>query len=136
MENWTPEQWISLSVALATMVAAILGAVGSFLAKLRADSNDVKIDENTALTKAGTDAAATNAKVAANTAAEAKTVAEAVHSKLNGGLDERMKAIANEALIPIIKSMQEHQDQDEKNMLEIRNAIIDFKASITNAKSV
>jgi DNA anti-recombination protein RmuC len=137
LSDWTPAEWAAFLTALGTFVSAALAAVAAFcanLAKIRSEANTAKIDENTALTQAGTKTAADNAKVAATTAAEAKTAAQALHQQFNGSLDDRINSVVKAHTDPLIQRFDEHNDQDERNMLEIRNALIDLTKSLEKMK--
>ena len=106
-------------------------------AAIKADVVEKKIDSNTAITKAGTEAAATNAKAAEVnakaaevTAKEAKNattaLAKTLETKLNGGVDAAIES----AVKPLRDAMLEHAIQDDANMKEIRIALDDLKRRI------
>jgi hypothetical protein len=101
---------------------------------------EAKVDDNTALTKAGTKAAATNALTAANTAADAKVAAitaanntQDLISQLNGGLDHKVHATATSHFDTLSAAVQAHAEQDDKNMTEIRQALGELRDRITIA---
>lgn len=82
------------------------------------------IDENTRLTKAGATAAASSARVAAETAKDAvdaatetKTAIDGISRKLNGGID---RALAD-AIDPIKATLQAHTEQDAKDLAEVKD---------------
>lgn len=81
-----------------------------------------KLDDNTNLTRAGTAAAASNAKAAEQAATEAKSTAETISKKLNGGIESTIEA----AIAPIRAAFIEHAASDERNMAEIRAAMNRF----------
>lgn len=100
----------AVTVVVAGVVQIVVLIVGflTLWVKLRFDSNKVeevskktevverKLDNNTALTKAGTEAAAKSAIVAVESAARAQiateSMAETLTSKLNGGIDSAIAA--------------------------------------------
>lgn len=133
MDNWTPTEWAAILVAGGTFLNTALIALATFianLAKIRGDINAQKIDHNTKLTEAGATAAVANAKAAAVTASKVAEKTEELSHKLNGGLDAKIRCIVKEHIEPLSKSLDEHGEQDELNMLEIRNAIVDLKNSL------
>lgn len=67
----------------------------------------------------------TKASLAINTKLTAKTAdqIDKVASSLNGSLDMKIKNAIDEAIEPIKEAIVVHQDQDEKNMLEIRGVL-------------
>jgi hypothetical protein len=126
VHEWTPQDWVMFFTAVGTLVTAVLSAINVFinnLIKIRGEINTKKLDENTKITKDGTDAAAVNAKVAANTAAQAKIATEDLAGKLNGSMDSRISTIVKEHLEPISVKLDDHVVQDDKNMKEIMNAL-------------
>jgi len=73
-------------------------------------------------------AESSKASLAANTKLTAKTAdqVDRVASSLNGALDAKIKNAVDAAVGPIKESIEVHQDQDEKNMAEIRNVLADL----------
>lgn len=132
MANWGPVEWAAFLIAVGTFLNTALNALTAFLANLariRSEANGKKIDDNTDITVAGTQAAATHAKTAAGAAAASKSAAEALAHQLNGSLDGRIVAIVKDHTDPILKVFAEHNEQDERNMLEIRKALVDLKGA-------
>ena len=109
---------------IVTMTTLVCGVVTLYL-KLR--WTDKKIDDNTKLTVAGTQAAVVNARRAADSASDAKEAADAMTGRLNdtlnGTLDEKVVAIVKQHVDPVIAAIRAHSDQDERNMVEIRKAL-------------
>lgn len=137
MGSWTPAEWAAFFTALGTLVTAVLAAVAALMAniaKLRSEANTVKIDENTALTKKGTEKAADNAKKAEEVAAEAKTASQSLQAQFNGTLDQRITTVVKTHLDPLTKAFEDKIDQDEKNTLEVRNAMVALQASVADLK--
>jgi preprotein translocase subunit SecF len=81
-----------------------------------------KIDQNTVLTKAGTEAAANNARIAARTANEAKVAANDVAEKINGELEEKIRGIVKEHMVVLADAFDGH-------MREIKQMLDDLKSS-------
>lgn len=77
----------------------------------KAGDVEKKVDDNTEITKVGTDRAAHNAAVAATVAADARAVSEVINQKLNGGIDAAVNSVGDE--------LKKHADRDEKYMAEI-----------------
>ncbi len=113
---------------LATMIVGFLtlwiklkyGAEQAEKAKLKAEMVERKIDENTSITKSGTEAAAKSANAAAVTAVKAKSAADAIaqdlKTKLNGGVD-----LAIESNIkPIRDALQDHIMRYESDMKSVQ----------------
>lgn len=126
MENWTPTEWAAFLTALGTFVSVLLSAVAAFkanLAKIRSEANATSIAENTKLTKDGTEAAAANAKAAADTAGVAAQKTEELRSQLNGKLESVIERIVKIHTEPLAKAFDDHK-------VEIRNAIVDLKNTI------
>ena len=98
-------------------------AIESAIAVVKATEVEKKIDNNTALTVAGTNAAASSAILAANNAAEAKSTAEDINSKLNG----RIEDIIEKAVAPIRKTLEDHIAHDHECMTEIRRSLADLQ---------
>ncbi len=95
MANWTPTEWGLFFLALGTFFNTVLVSLGAFfaaLAKIKGDTNAKAIQENTALTKDGTAAAAKSAKAAADAATIAAEKTDELASNLNGKLDEKIAA--------------------------------------------
>lgn len=82
-----------------------------------------KIDTNTALTRAGTEAASASAMMAASTATEAKEAALAVAAKMNGGVDTSIEA----AIKPIRDALTDHILQYEQDMRNIRDTLAEIR---------
>jgi hypothetical protein len=76
---------------------------------------ETKIDDNTRLTQAGAAQASVNAIAAKAAADGAADKADAIAERLNGGLDDKIKAI-----------VREHSMQDDKNMAEINGKLKDL----------
>ena len=104
----------------------------------RSQQVESKVDHNTLVTKAGTDAAVRNAKMAAETATTAaetaaevsivtRAMAESIDKKLNGG---GIDAAIESAIQPIRESLAKHTVQDDRNMNEIRTALNDLRKRI------
>ncbi len=139
MGNWTPQDWTQFLTAVGVFVGVVLSAVTVFLsalAKMRGDTNAVKLaentdklDENTKLTKDGTQAATANAKVAASAATTAAIKTAALSSQLNGAMDERIRNIVREHTEPIAAALKDHASIDDQNMREIRDALIALNKS-------
>jgi len=127
MMSWTPVEWAAVMIALGTLVNTVLIAVAAFLAnlaKIRGEMAAVKIDANTEVTKAGAEAAVVNAKAAAATALDAKQATKDLSTNLmNGAFDERVIKIVKEHTEPLVVAFMEHNQQDERNMQEIRRAL-------------
>lgn len=85
-----------------------------------------KLEENTAITKAGAVAATANAKAAAGAAAEAREAAQVLASKLNGGVDVAIEA----AVKPLRDALQDHVLAHERDMKEVRTALAALGAKI------
>lgn len=137
MSTWTPQDWIIFFSAVSSFLAALAATVAAFianLAKLRGETNTVKLDENTKLTVEGTQQATVNAKVAADTAQLAADKAietkREVSNQFNGILDAKINGIVRQHLSPLERAMNSHAEQDDKNMKEIREALIDLKNRI------
>lgn len=96
----------------------------------RADAGSAKIenkiDDNTKITKAGSAAAVTNAKAAAQSAEDAKTVAKSIQLKLNGGID----AAINDAVKPLQEQFENHVRQDELVWREIKTILTELNKKI------
>ena len=121
----------TIVTGLVTMVTLVVGFLTLWVRlKYGADKVERKIDINTALTKAGTEAAATNAKVAASAATKAADKAEALAVQMNGGLDDRMIAIVKAHTEPLASLMELHSKQDDKNMAEIRLALGELRDQV------
>ena len=104
-------------VTIATMVVGFL----TMWVKLRhgeakADVLTKKVDKNTEITKANTEVASAAATVAAN-----KT--EELVKQMNGALDQRITAIVKHHADALLVVLQNHTEQDDKNMREIRAAL-------------
>ncbi len=124
----------AIVAGLAQIVVVIAGVVtlwvklkyGADEAQKKALQVEKKIDQNTEITKAGTSAAAINAKTAATCAAEAKKATESVvmtiEKKMNGGVDVAIEA----AIKPIRETLTEH----------ILRYEIDMKAIISSLKEL
>lgn len=84
---------------------------------------ETKIDTNTQMTKAGTTAAAVNAKAAQQAAQLASNKADILVSKLNGDMDDRIRSIVSEHTDHLVTMFKAHSEQDDKNMAEIRRAL-------------
>lgn len=93
---------------------------------------EYKIDTNTALTRAGTEAATENAKVAATAANEASRKSDNIAEKLNGVLDDKIRAIVKEHTEPLMAMFRLHVEQDDKNMTEIRQALSNLRDRLHN----
>ena len=100
-------------VALAVGLPSTIAALGAVWASLR---NSKKLDDNTTLTKVGTQAAA-------NAAMDAKDATAALVEQLNGALDARITKIVKAHTQPLVIAFQEHNDQDQKNMERIEAAL-------------
>lgn len=118
----------TIVTGLVTMVTLVVGFLTLWVKlKYGADKVERKIDINTALTKAGTEAASTNARVAASAATKAADKAEALAIQMNGGLDDRMIAIVKAHTGPLATLLESHARQDDANMVEIRLALGELK---------
>ncbi len=119
--------WTQVLVALAVGLPATITAAGavyiSWLNLKKGKENSAKIDDNTALTRAGASAAVSNAKVAASAANNAATKADELAKQMNGALDERIKSIVKEHFDPLKEAVTAHAQQDERNMAEVRDAL-------------
>lgn len=82
----------------------------------KAETVEQKLDHNTQLTKEGTKKAAENARIAADTASEAKTAAQELNERLNGGLEDKIKEIVQ----PIREDLAAHSRKDDASLEEIR----------------
>ena len=133
---------ISGLVTITTMVVGFLtlwiklryGVSKAEEAATKAQVVERKVDNNTELTKAGTAAAATNAKIAANTAAEAKEAANQIAERFNGKLEDRITAVVKAQIEPIAVVMRLHAEQDDRNMREIRQALDELRDQVKAAK--
>ncbi len=110
----------TMVTGIVTMTTLICGVVTLYI-KLR--WTDKKIDDNTKLTVAGTQAAVVNARRAADSASDAKEAAAAMANRLNGTLDEKIEVIVRQHIDPLIAMVRSHTEQDERNMTEIRTAL-------------
>jgi hypothetical protein len=102
VSEWSPGEWAAFLTAFGTFLSVILSAAAAFLAnlaKLRSETNTKKIQENTELTKVGVD-------------------------QLNGKMVEN---ITRSVTDPIVHKLNEHIIQDDKNMHELRDAILELK---------
>ena len=125
----------TIVTGLVTMVTLIVGFLTLWVRlKYGADKVERKIDVNTALTKAGTEEAAANAKVAASAATKAADKADALAIQMNGGLDDRMIAIVKAHTGPLAAVLESHAKQDDKHMAEIRFALGELRDQV-KAKS-
>ena len=96
-------------------------------AAVKAKAVEVKIDNNTQLTREGTAAAETAAKDASVAAKDASVKADTLANRLNGELDRKISAIVKEQIGPVLKQLIEHSEQDDRNMKEIRAALAELK---------
>lgn len=84
---------------------------------------EVKLDNNTSLTKEGTKAAADNAATAVKTASEAKEAAvqsaRMITDKLNGGLDKILSAM----ITPVREMLAQHMEYVHLRNHDILNAL-------------
>ena len=118
----------TIVTGLVTMVTLVVGFLTLWVKlKYGADKVERKIDINTALTKAGTEAASTNARVAASAATKAADKADALAIQMNSGLDDRMIAIVKAHTGPLAALLESHARQDDANMVEIRLALGELK---------
>ena len=118
----------TIVTGLVTMVTLVVGFLTLWVKlKYGADKVERKIDINTALTKAGTEAASTNARVAASAATKAADKADALAIQMNSGLDDRMIAIVKAHTGPLAAILESHARQDDANMVEIRLALGELK---------
>ena len=110
-----------------TITTLICGVITLWM-KLK--ENTRKLDQNTELTREGTAQASENAQIAATAANAAKETAKDVAydltKLLNGDLDTRIHIIVKEHTVPLIRAFEEHNKQDDRNMKEIRQALIDL----------
>jgi len=97
MVDWT-HVLVAIVVGLPATIAAISAAWQSY-------RNSTKIDTNTAITIKGSAAAVNNAKVAADTASEAKDAADNLAKQLNGALDDRITKIVKKHMDPLLANM-------------------------------
>lgn len=118
---------------LVTITTMVIGFMTLWI-KLRYGV-ETKIDNNTALTTAGTLAAADNAKVAVEAANLAANKVAATEDKitkmLNGQLEERIRHIVKDCFDPLNEMVRLHAEQDEKNMAEIRSALDEMRAKLS-----
>jgi hypothetical protein len=114
----------TIVTGLVTITTIIAGVVTLWI-KQRSTAETV--EENTRLTKAGTEkatAAATEARdTAAAAASEAQATALTTQELLNGKLDDRIQSIVKKEVEELVRAFQAHAEQDEKNMQEIRTAL-------------
>lgn len=89
----------------------------------RADIVEKKIDNNTAITSAGTAAATKSANKAEVTADRARVAAETITEMLNGGFDDRIAKIVRDYTEPLANSFKAHNEQDQRNMETITASI-------------
>lgn len=104
-------------VTMATLICSVVTLY------LRLKWTDKKIDDNTELTRANTVEAVVNAKIAADTATDAKIAAIEIADRLNGTMNEEIISVVKQHVDPILVAIKVHSEQDEKNMVEIRNAL-------------
>ena len=121
----------SIVTGVVTVTTLIIGVI-TLLIKQR--TTDIKLDKNTELTKYGTAQALKNAQVASVAVNEAKEAAKYASENLvqilNGSLDDRMRSIVKEHTEPIIKAFADHNEQDDRNMKEIRQSLVELKECI------
>ena len=96
--------------AVATIVSGMITIVtliiGFFTMLIKLKYAKEAVDANTELTKAGTEAAASNAKEAAVAASSVVLTTDSINKKLNGGLHSTI----NEAIQPELKTIQDKFD--------------------------
>ena len=95
--------------AIATIVTGVVTIVTLIISVItlwiKQNTTGKKVDENTRITKVG---------------AEATVIAAA---RLNGELDTRIKNVVMAAVDLLRDELRVHATQDEKNMVDIRNAL-------------
>jgi F0F1-type ATP synthase membrane subunit b/b' len=92
-----------LSAIAGAVVVALTGLMtkwGENLKPLTQKVDEMRdaINDNTEMTKNGTDTATENAKMAATNAAEAKSTAQEIKEVMNGNLDTRIKEAVKQAI--------------------------------------
>ena len=125
---------VSGIITITTMVVGFLtmwvklkyGAAQTEMVAEKTTIVEGKIDANTALTKAGMEAAITSAVNAANAARTAANRAEELSGQLNGALEVKVATIVKNHVDPLVKSFKEHNDQDQRNMDRIEKALQDI----------
>ena len=106
--------------AITTIVSGVITIVGMVIGfltmwvKLRGASK--KIDSNTEMTRAGT-----------NAAYQASYKTDALIDQMNGKLDGRIATIVKAHTEPIATALRLHAEQDDKNMGEIRQALVELR---------
>lgn len=122
------------AVVIAAVFLGLQQLLQMYLSYIRDTSVGKKVDQNTNITKAAavaaTIVAADATKAATIVAKDATTAAEKVSAKadeianaLNGSFDERLHKIVDSHTEPILSALNKHTEQDEQNMIEIRQAI-------------
>jgi hypothetical protein len=127
VENWTPAEVIGVIGALGTLITLLGKTIVDIIltAKTRKEIKGVKDDlaANTQITKEGTASATENAKLAADTATEAKDTAKAVSQdikdKLNGGLDSAIEQLVR----PIFQAHDARIATLERDMAAIKASV-------------
>ncbi len=103
------QMWFSYKRDLTLKSKVDDAKVEAIAAKQQAAVVEKKIDENTAVTQAGTTAASISAKDAAETAVQAKaateSMADTINKKLNGGIDSAI----SKAVAPVQESLDNHK---------------------------
>jgi hypothetical protein len=124
----------SIVTGMVTCVTVICGVITLWLKQrsisAKVDQGLAAIDDNTQLTKAGATAATVNTKVAANAAVDASRKADDLAKQFNGALDDRIKGIVKEQTDPLVKSFADHNEQYDRNMKSIQQAIDDLRKSL------
>lgn len=103
---------------------------GEERADKKATEVERKVDANTALTRAGTERAATNANVAASAAGEAVKKVEEIVVQLNGRLEDRIIAIVKAYIEPMTTALHQHAIKDDENMAEIRYVLDELRGQM------
>lgn len=127
--------------AVATVVSGVITVVGMIVgfltmwiklqhagakaeeAAVKAEEVEKKIDNNTAITRAGTASAASAARVAADKAIE-------LAKQMNGALDQRIRDIVKEHTDQLVKAFTDHSEQDDRNMKDLKQVLVDLKNRI------
>lgn len=82
-----------------------------------------KVDSNTELTRSVSHQATQSAKAAEQAADRAIEMSE----RLNGSLDEKIRIVVREYVDPLTALFKAHSEQDERNMVEIRQALNELR---------
>lgn len=126
MVDWTP-----VLIAFAAGLPATIAAIGAFLISWRngQKSDDIKtaIDDNTSMTELGTAKATSTAKAAATAATSAAEGIDDLKLQLNGKLEVKISEIVKSHFEPLVEAFKRHDECDQKNMKEIRDALAQLR---------